>query len=67
MMRFLLIMLILWMLGSYLLWKIQSDAKGTVVEVGVRDRLIALFWLPMLLLCGAWNLLTWAYDRGRCI
>lgn len=66
MIRAFLVLLILWALGSGLLWTVQSRAVGSCIDIGWRDRAVALFWLPLTLFLILWGVLLWAYDRGRC-
>lgn len=67
MIRLALFILTLWVVGACLLWLLQSDARrGGVIDVGPRDRMVALFWLPLGLCLAIWSALVWAHDRGRC-
>ena len=40
--------LILHILVSIVLWDAQSQSSG-MIDIGLRDRLVALFWLPILI------------------
>lgn len=63
--RFGLILLILHCLGAWLLWRVQSGAKGGVIDIGFRDRCVALFWSPLLGWFLLYGLLCWAWDAMR--
>lgn len=61
------VILLVWAIGSALLWLLQSDARRSgIIDIGPRDRLIALFWLPLGLCCAIWSALAWAHEKGRC-
>ena len=61
-----LILLIIWALGSYGLWTVMSRARGSMIDIGWRDRAVALFWLPLLVVTFVLSACVWLYDRGRC-
>ncbi|MGE4323987.1 MAG: hypothetical protein AB7E60_13290 [Sphingobium sp.] len=65
MIRLCLGVLIVWALGAWLLWGAMSRASGSVIDIGWRDRGIALFWLPLAVVLAAWSALSWACDWGR--
>lgn len=60
-----LIALILHALGAYLLWRVQSGAKGGVIDIGPRDRCVALFWSPLLGCLLLFGLIAWAWAIVR--
>lgn len=66
-MTLLAIIMLVWAVGSYLLWGVMSRADGHVITIGYRDRAIALFWLPLCVAFALWALLHWAWEKGRCI
>lgn len=66
-MKMVALLIILWIVGSYLLWGIQSRADGHVITIGRKDRAIALLWLPLCIGFAIWGLILWAWDKGRCV
>lgn len=66
MIRAALILAIVWALGSHMLWRSQSAAKGCVIDIGPRDRAVALFWLPLLCLLALAAALQWLWSKRSC-
>lgn len=65
-MRFLLILLIVHCVGAWLLWGVQSGAKrGGVIDIGLKDRCVALFWSPLAGWCLLYGAIAWAWDVAR--
>jgi hypothetical protein len=67
MMSFVLCLLLFWAISAAFLWLLQSEAACGAIHIGWRDRLAALFCLPLLIGLTIWTLLCWVHDRGRCL
>ncbi len=57
---------LVWAGFSAVLWTLQSDAKGGLIDISWRDRAVALLWLPLLIGLGLWSLACWIHDSFRC-